>query len=127
MDSLPDLPVYSFTPTAAGMFSLIITVLLPLVVAVITTRVTSGGVKFLLLLLVVSVKTTVEALIASGANYIHFAWIPFLMNLAINVGIAIAAHFGVWKPSGAAGFTQSNIGVTAKSSNGETYGDAYSR
>jgi len=109
--NLPELPVYAFTPTAAGIFSLILTILLPLIVAVITTRVTSGGVKFVLLLLVVAVKTTVEALIANGSDYIHFAWIPFLMNLGINLGIAIAAHFGVWKPTGTSARIQDNVGV----------------
>jgi hypothetical protein len=114
MDQLPELPVYSFTPTGVGILSLILTVLLPLVVAVITTRVTHGGVKFMLLLLVVAIKTTVEAVIANNSDYINFDWIPFLMNITINLAIAIAAHFGIWKPTGAAGFTQSNIGVTIR-------------
>jgi hypothetical protein len=126
MDNLPDLPVYSFTPTAAGMLSLIITILLPLVVAVITTRVTSGAAKFMWLLLVVSIKTTIEALIANGSDYIHFAWIPFLMNLAINIGIAIAAHFGVWKPK-VAPWVQDNVGLVARDPEDETDASVYNR
>jgi len=111
MDTLPELPVYAFTANAAGMFSLIITVLLPLAVAVITTRVTSARAKGTLLLVVVAVKTTVEALIANGSDYINFGWVPFLMNLAINFSIASLMHFGVWKPMGASVYLQENVGV----------------
>lgn len=119
--NLPELPVYTFTPTGAGIFSLILTILLPLVVAVITTRVTHPGVKFMLLLFVVGIKTTIEAVVANNSDYINFAWVPFLMNLIINMGIAIAAHFGVWKPTGAAASIQDNVGVKARIIEGEPY------
>jgi hypothetical protein len=121
MDNLPDLPVYAFTPNAAGIFSLIITILLPLAVAIITTRVTASGVKFVLLLMVVAIKTTVEALIANGSDYIHFAWVPFLMNLLINLGIAGMAHFIAWKPTGLAANLQDNVGVKTPVIDRESY------
>lgn len=111
MDDLPDLPTYAFAPNAGGLFSLLLTVILPLVVAVITTRVTSSGTKGVLLLGVVMVKTTVEALISNGNDYINFGWVPFLMNLAINFGIAVLMHFGIWKPT-IAGWIQENVGRT---------------
>lgn len=111
MDTLPELPVYVFTANAGGLFSLILTLILPLAVAVITTRVTSARVKGTLLLAVVAVKTTVEALIANGNDYINFGWVPFLMNLAINFGVAALMHFGVWKPMGTSAYLQQNVGV----------------
>lgn len=125
MDNLPELPVYMFQPNIGGLFSMIITLLLPLAVAIITTRVTSSRVKGVLLLIVVVIKTTVEALISNGNDYINFAWIPFLMNMALNFGLAVMMHFGLWKPTGAAGFTQSNIGVTV--SRPEPTESAYTR
>lgn len=111
MDTLPDLPVYSFQPNVGGLLSLILTLILPLLVAVITTRVTSSRTKGLLLLIVVVVKTIVEALIANNNDVINFAWIPFLMNLAVNFGLAVMMHFGIWKPTGAAATIQDNVGV----------------
>jgi type III secretory pathway component EscV len=119
MDNLPNLPVYAFQANWGGLLSLILTVLLPLAVAVITTRVTSARAKFLWLLLVVAVKTTVEALIANNNDVINFAWIPFLMNLIINVLLAGMAHFIAWKPTGLAAKIQSDVGV--KAIDGETY------
>lgn len=113
MDQLPELPVYMFQPNFGGLLSMVVTLLLPLAVAVITTRVTSARVKTILLLIVVSVKTLVEALIANGNDYIHFAWVPFLMNLALNFIVAGSAHFIAWKPTGAADTIQENVGVKA--------------
>lgn len=110
---LPELPIYAFQPNWGGLLSLILTVILPLAVAVITTRITSSRTKGMLLLLVVAVKTTVEALIANGNDVINFAWIPFLMNMAINFGVAAIFHFGLWKPTGASRTIQENVGVTA--------------
>lgn len=109
--NLPELPVYAFQPNWGGLLSLMLTVVLPLAVAVIATRVTSARAKFLLLLLVVAVKTTVEALIANGNDVINFGWAPFLMNLVINVLLAGMAHFIAWKPTGAAAYVQDNVGV----------------
>lgn len=111
MDNLPELPVYTFQPNAGGLMSLIITLVLPLMVAVITTRVTSSRVKGILLLLVVVVKTTVEAVIANNNDYINFAWVPFLMNMTINFTLAVVMHFGLWKPTRLSGTIQENVGV----------------
>lgn len=110
---LPDLPVYTFQPNIGGLFSMLLTLVLPLVVALITTRITSSKTKGILLLVVVVVKTTIEAIISNGNDYINFAWIPFLMNLILNFGLAVMFHFGLWKPTGTAGFVQKNIGVKA--------------
>jgi len=109
--TLPDLPIYAFQPNAGGLFSLLLTIVLPLAVAVITTRVTSSSVKSILLLVVVAIKTTIEALVANGNDYIHFAWAPFLMNLIINFLLAVMMHFGLWKPTGASTAIQDNVGV----------------
>lgn len=110
---LPELPIYTFQPNVGGLLSLLLTLVLPLAVAVITTRVTSAKVKGFLLLSVVAVKTTVEAIVSNGNDYIPFAWIPFLMNLAINFTLAVMMHFGIWKPSGASTAIQENVGVKA--------------
>lgn len=113
MDNLPELPVYSFAPNAGGLFSMILTLLLPLLVSIITTQVTSPRAKGLLLLLLVAIKTTVEAIVSNGNDYINFGWVPFLMNLVLNFVLAVAMYFGLWKPTNAAAFLQRNVGVIA--------------
>lgn len=114
MDTLPELPIYAFQPNFGGLLSMILTVVLPLAVAVITTRVTASRVKTILLLIIVTVKTLVEALISNGADYINFGWIPVLMNLIINFAIACVIHLGLWKPTGAAAKVQADVGLKAR-------------
>lgn len=111
MDNLPVLPVYAFQPNMGGLLSIMLTLVLPLAVAVITTRVTASTVKGVLLLMIASLKTLIEALIANGNDTIHFNWIPVLMNLILNFGLAVIMHFGLWKPTGAATAIQDNVGV----------------
>jgi hypothetical protein len=114
MDNLPELPVYAFQPNLGGLLSMILTIVLPLAVAVITTRLTSSRVKTILLLVVVAIKTLVEALISNGADYINFGWVPFLMNLILNLVIAAVMHLGVWKPTGLAAKVQDDVGLKTR-------------
>lgn len=114
MDTLPELPIYLFQPNFGGLLSMILTVVLPLGVAVITTRVTSSNVKAILLLIVVAIKTLVEALISNGSDYINFGWIPFLMNLILNLALAVIMYFGVWKPTGTAAKIQADVGLKTR-------------
>lgn len=121
MDQLPELPVYAFQPNWGGLLSMVLTLVLPLAVAVITTRVTSSRVKGVLLLLVVAVKTLTEALIANNNDVINFAWVPFLMNLVLNFTLAVMAHMGFWKPTGAAASIQDNVGVKPRTIDESAY------
>lgn len=114
MDTLPELPMYAFQPNIGGLFSFILTVLLPLTVAIITTRVTSSTVKTFLLLIVVVIKTTVEAIISNGNDYIHFGWPSFLINIGMNFALATIIHLGLWKPTGLSGKIQDDVGVKAR-------------
>lgn len=108
-----DLPVFVFEPNGGGLLSLILTLLLPLAVAVVTTRVTSSAVKAMILLLLASVKTIVESAVAASNDSVPWAWAPVLMNVVINFGVAVAIYFGLWKPTGVATKTQENVGITS--------------
>lgn len=109
---IPELPVYAFAPNAGGLFSLLLTIVIPLAVAVVTTRITRSHVKAYLMLGISGVKTLVEALVSNANDYIHFGWVPFLMNLVINIGVAGLMYNHVWKPTGVAAEIQENVGVT---------------
>src|SRR6185503_11562432 len=105
-------PVYAFQPNVGGLLSMLLTLILPLLVGVVTTRVTSPTLKTILLLIATAIKTTAEAIVANNNDYIHFAWIPFLMNLVLNLILAIGMYFGVWKPTKIADRVQDRVGVT---------------
>jgi hypothetical protein len=115
MDELPELPTYVFSPNVGGLLSLVLTMLLPLLVAIVTTRITSANVKAILLLALVVVKTFIEALISAEQQHIDFDAVPFLMNLVLNFIIAVVMHFGLWKPTGVSTTIQENVGVTRAS------------
>lgn len=114
MDQLPELPMYAFQPNVGGLLSMVLTVVLPLAVAVITTRVTASSIKTILLLIVVVIKTTVEAIISNGNDYIHFGWPSFLINIGTNFALAAIIHLGVWKPLGLAAKVQNDVGLKAR-------------
>lgn len=110
---LPDLPVYSFTPDLGGLLSLTLTIVLPLLVGVVTTRVTSANIKAVILLALATVKTLVEAIIAANVAGIPFEFVPVLMNLVLNFVVAVVVYFGLWKPTGTAQVVQENVGITS--------------
>jgi hypothetical protein len=77
--------------------------LLPLVVGLITTRVTSSRDQFLLL-----ASLTVLVTIATGAVSAHDAGTPFdvvqaVLNALAGFLVSVGTHFGIWKPTGLAG------------------------
>jgi hypothetical protein len=91
---------------------LVITFVLPLLVGVVTTHVTNGSVQAVLLLAFSSIN---GFLVEYGAPHpdgysvgsaVVFALVGFVM--------AVAAHFGLWKPTGVARTVQQRVGVTKR-------------
>lgn len=99
---LPELPTYQFEPSLAGLLSLLLTIALPIVVGLVTTRLTHPGLKATLLLLLSTVKAFIEAWIAAANSDVPFNLLAVLMALSLNFGIAVVIHFGLWKPTGVA-------------------------
>lgn len=109
-DDIPALPVYGFDPNSiSGLISLIIAVLLPLVVGLITTRATSPGVKAVLLLIFAAVKSFLEGWLAARSAHIDFAFVPVAISTVVNLAIAVVAHFGLLKPTGATAAAQNSL------------------
>ena len=104
---IPSLPVYGFDPNSlSGLISLAITVLLPLVVGLVTTRTTSPGLKAVLLLAAAAIKSLLEAWLQAANSAVDFAFVPVAISIAVNFAIAVVVHFGLWKPVGAAAAAQ---------------------
>lgn len=92
--------------------SLVVTVVLPLVVGLVTKRSMPAGVKAVLLLgLTVATQAITTALeaINSGAA---FEWKALASNIVVGFVVAVAAHYGLWKPTGAATAAQNTGPVT---------------
>lgn len=104
---IPALPVYGFDPSSiSGLLSLAVTVLLPLVVGLVTTRTTSPAVKAVLLLLAAAIKSFLEAWLQAANTEADFALTAVAISVAVNFAIAAVVHFGLWKPVGASGAAQ---------------------
>lgn len=100
---------------SAYWLGLVITFVLPLLVGVVTTHVTHPGIQAVLLLLFTAANgLLVEYLAPHPAGYsitsaIVLALVAFVMS--------VAAHFGLWKPTGLSSTVQKNVGLTRKSVN----------
>ncbi|MFI1194097.1 hypothetical protein ACH4T9_12680 [Micromonospora sp. NPDC020750] len=99
MDSvvLPELPTYLFAPNLAGVLSLALTFLLPLVAALFMRTSWSAFRKGLVLFAVAAVKTFLEAwLVASTAN-VGFNFGEAGYAVLVNFGLAVVFYVGLLK------------------------------
>lgn len=88
---------------------LLISVLLPVLVGLVTTRVTSPGVKAVLLLALSTANGFLVELANPGPGY-SVGTAAVLALVAFGTGVL--AHFGLWKPTGLSGLAQ-DTGRTA--------------
>lgn len=78
----------------------LISVFLPMIVAIITKQVASGTVKSLVLLLLAAITGTVTSWQATGGTFdVKDAVIATIMSFVVAVGI----HFGLLSPTGVTG------------------------
>jgi hypothetical protein len=101
MDSviLPELPTYLFAPNLAGVLSLALTVILPLLAALFMRARWSATTKGLVLLAVAAVKAFLEAWAASVADSVAFDFAGVGYAIVINWGLAVVFYFGLLQRS----------------------------
>jgi hypothetical protein len=91
---------------------LAISVLLPVLVGLVTTRVTHAGVKAVLLLALTAVNGFLIELQAGGEGYDFGTAVTLTL---VSFGTAVLSHFGLWKPTGVSGKAQDSL-ITARTS-----------
>lgn len=95
-------PVITFSVDPALVIQLILSTFMPLLVGLVTTRVTSGATKAWLLAaftLVTSVLTGIGDAIATGTAFdIGLALILLIPAFVVSV----STYYGLWKPTGIA-------------------------
>jgi hypothetical protein len=99
MDSIifPTLPTYLFEPSLAGLLSLLLTVVLPLLAALLMKSHWSAFQKGLVLLLLATVKAFVESWIGAVDSGENFDLARVLYADLVNFGIAVVAYLGLLK------------------------------
>lgn len=85
---------------------LLVSVLLPVFVGLVTTRVTHAGVKAVLLLALSGVNGFLVEFAAGGPGY-DVGTAAVLALVAFATGVL--SHFGLWKPVGVSGKAQDSL------------------
>jgi phosphotransferase system glucose/maltose/N-acetylglucosamine-specific IIC component len=104
-----------FNLDLAQLLSLLSAIVLPLVVGIVTTRVTSPGAKAVLLAALsfaINLLAELAAAITNGTQYdLGAALLTGLGTFLIAVGV----HYGFWRPTGTSAVVQEKIGRHAAS------------
>ncbi|MFJ3201029.1 hypothetical protein [Streptomyces sp. NPDC086989] len=90
---------------------LLVSVVLPVLVGLVTTRVTSAGTKAVLLLALSTLNGLLVEVANPGPGF-DLGTATILSLVAFGTGVL--AHFGLWKPAGVSGKAQDSL-VTAGS------------
>jgi hypothetical protein len=89
---------------------LVISVVLPVLVGLVTTRITSAGLKAVLLL---ALSTLNGFLVEyAGPHPSGYSVGTAAVLALVSFGTGVLAHFGLWKPTGVSGAAQ-DMGVKA--------------
>lgn len=91
---------------------LVISVVLPVLVGLVTTRVTNSSVKAVLLLALTAANGFLVEL--AGPHDDGYSVSSALILWAVSFGTGVLAHFGLWKPTGLSRKAQ-DIGAPAAS------------
>lgn len=99
MDSVvfPDLPTYLGEPSLAGFLSLALTIILPVLAALLMRSSWSAFRKGLILLALAAVKAYLEAWIGAVNSAEQFNFAETLYSTIVQWGIAVLAYVGLLK------------------------------
>lgn len=100
MDTLPELPTYMLEPSLAGLISLLLTVVLPLLAGLVMRPAWSPGAKAVTLLALSAVKAALEAWVAANSSGVAFNLTATAYSVLVTFGIAVVMHFGLWRGTG---------------------------
>jgi len=106
-----------FNLPPALIIGLLVSTILPILTGLVTTRVTSGGIKAVVLAALAAVTGLLTELLASvNAGTTYDLGNGLILALTAFL-VATAMHFGLWKPTTVAAKAQSVL-VTAKGEDG---------
>lgn len=89
-----------------SILTLIVGTVMPILVALVTTRVTSGAIKAWLLAAFTLVSTVLQALLLATQSGIPFELGAIFVSALTQFIISVAIYYGLWKPTGIAGSVQ---------------------
>lgn len=81
------------------LLTLVVSVFLPLITALVTKKMATSGLKAVTLLLLTAVSSFVSELITVLANDEYFDVGTLILKWIISFIVAVAAYFGFWNPT----------------------------
>lgn len=93
----PSLPTFTGEPTLAGLLSLAVTFLLPLVAALFMRSTWKASTKGLVLLAAAVVKAFLEAWLGAEVNDTVFNFVTASYSALVTFAMAVVAYFGFLK------------------------------
>lgn len=100
-----------FTYSWIGVLTLVVTVVLPIITGLITTRVTGSGVKAVVLALLSAITGFGSELLNALVTATPYDVFTGLLTAFTAFLIAVAMHFGLWKPTGVSAKAQGDKGL----------------
>ncbi len=104
------------TITLAQLISAVVGTLLPILVAVITDRVASGAVKAVVLLALAALSSFLTEWLVALQTAATFDFAQAAFGVLLTFVVAVAGHFGFWKPANITGASGSAARVGLDSS-----------
>jgi hypothetical protein len=86
------------TISLAQLLSVLIGTVLPIIVAIVTNRVAAGSVKALVLLALAAVTSFLTEWLAAVNAGDPFDFSQAAFGVLVTFLVAVATHFGLWKP-----------------------------
>lgn len=108
------------TVSLAQLISMLVGVALPILVAVITDRAASGAAKAVTLLALAAVSSFLTELLTALNSTATFDWSQAAFGVLTTFIVAVASHFGLWKPVGASG-SESPVAKVGLDSSGRPF------
>ena len=101
MDSIvfPTLPTYVGAPNLAGLLSLAVTVLLPILAALFMRSTWSAFRKGLVLLVLAALKAFLEAWLGAVVDHESFNFVTTIYSTLVQFVLAVVAYVGLLKNS----------------------------
>jgi len=89
-----------------SVLTLVVGTVMPILVALVTTRITSSAAKAWLLAGLTLISTLLQALLLAAQSGIPFELGAILVSAVQQFIISVAIYYGLWKPTGIAGAAQ---------------------
>ena len=100
---MTDIPVFDFSQGWVAILQVLLAIIIPVLVGLITDRLTASWVKALILAALSALSVLVTSLLevlTGGGTFESFDWVNAVGTFIVSVGIAQLSYLGLWQKWG---------------------------